>query len=63
MLFQIIGAIAQWERCLIAERVKAGLEHARGQGKPLGLPPRRVLTKEEIVELRKERAVSKTSEC
>ncbi len=29
MLFQIIGAIAQWERGLIAERVKAGLQHAR----------------------------------
>jgi DNA invertase Pin-like site-specific DNA recombinase len=24
MMFQIIGAIAQWERSLIAERVKAG---------------------------------------
>ena len=29
MLFQIIGAIAQWERSLIAERVRAGLQHAR----------------------------------
>ena len=26
MLFQIIGAIAQWERSLIAERVRAGLQ-------------------------------------
>jgi DNA invertase Pin-like site-specific DNA recombinase len=55
MLFQIIGAIAQWERSLIAERVKAGLQHARNQGKRLGRPPRRVLTKEEITTLRKER--------
>ena len=38
MLFQIIGAIAQWERSLIAERVKAGLQHARNQGKRLGRP-------------------------
>jgi len=60
MLFQIIGAIAQWERSLIAERVKAGLQHARSQGQQLGRPPRRVLTKEEIVKLRKERTVSKT---
>ena len=60
MLFQIIGAIAQWERCLIVERVRAGLQHARQQGKRLGRPPRRVLTKEEIAKLRKERFVSKT---
>ena len=60
MLFQIIGAIAQWERSLIVERVKAGLDHARRQGKRLGRPPRRVLTREEIAKLRKERVVSKT---
>lgn len=60
MLFQIIGAIAQWERSLIGERVRAGLQHARSQGRRLGRPPRRILTKEEIMKLRKERAVSKT---
>jgi len=60
MLFQIIGAIAQWERSLIVERVKAGLQHARSQGKRLGRPPRRVLTKEEIAKLRKERVALKT---
>jgi DNA invertase Pin-like site-specific DNA recombinase len=56
MLFQIIGAIAQWERSLIGERVRAGLQHARNQGKRLGRPPRRVLTPEEITKLRKERS-------
>jgi DNA invertase Pin-like site-specific DNA recombinase len=60
MLFQIIGAIAQWERSLIAERVRAGLLYAKSQGQRLGRPPRRVLTREEIAKLRKERAVSKT---
>lgn len=55
MLFQIIGAIAQWERSLIAERVRAGLQHARNQGKRLGRPPLRVLTPEEVTKLRKER--------
>lgn len=60
MLFQIIGAIAQWERSLIAERVKAGLQNARNQGKRLGRPPLRVLTKREIAKLRKERVTSKT---
>jgi DNA invertase Pin-like site-specific DNA recombinase len=37
MLFQIIGAIAQWERSLIAERVRAGLQHARSKGKRWGV--------------------------
>jgi DNA invertase Pin-like site-specific DNA recombinase len=60
MLFQIIGAIAQWERSLIAERVRAGLQHARSQGRRLGRPPCRVLTPKEIVKLRKERIRSKT---
>ena len=60
MLFQIIGAIAQWERSLIGERVRAGLQHARSQGKRLGRPPRRVLSKQEIRKLRNERLASKT---
>ena len=48
MLFQIIGAIAQWERSLIVERVKAGLQHARSKGKRLGRPSLRELKPEEI---------------
>jgi len=56
MLFQIIGAIAQWERSLIVERVRAGLQHARSQGKRLGRPPLRVLKPKDVAELRRERA-------
>lgn len=59
MLFQIIGAIAQWERSLIVERVKAGLQYARSQGKRLGRPPLRALTPVEIAKLQKERIRSK----
>ena len=55
MLFQIIGAIAQWERSLIVERVKAGLQHARQQGKRLGRPSLRQLTADEIAKLRSDR--------
>ncbi len=35
----ILGAIAEFERARIAERVKAGLERARSQGRRLGRPP------------------------
>jgi DNA invertase Pin-like site-specific DNA recombinase len=34
----ILGAIAEFERARIAERVKAGLQRARTQGKRLGRP-------------------------
>jgi len=35
----ILGAIAEFERARIAERVKAGLVRARAQGSRLGRPP------------------------
>jgi DNA invertase Pin-like site-specific DNA recombinase len=37
--FQIIAAMAEFERTLIQERVKAGLRNARAKGKRLGRPP------------------------
>jgi putative DNA-invertase from lambdoid prophage Rac len=40
--FQILGAMAEFERNLIRERVKMGLRNARAKGKRLGRP-RRVL--------------------
>ena len=38
-VFTIIAAIAQLERSLIAERVRAGLRRARAEGRRLGRPP------------------------
>ncbi len=38
LLFQVVGAIAEFERSLIRERVVLGLERARKQGKRLGRP-------------------------
>jgi len=38
LMFQIIGAMAEFERALIQERVKAGLPNARAKGKRLGRP-------------------------
>ncbi len=38
LLFHIVGAVAQFERDLIAERVPAGLAHARAMGKHIGRP-------------------------
>jgi len=38
-MFQIIGAMAEFERSLIQERVRAGLRNADLKGKTLGRPP------------------------
>lgn len=39
MVFTVLGAVAELERSLIAERVRAGLRNARVKGKRLGRPP------------------------
>jgi DNA invertase Pin-like site-specific DNA recombinase len=36
LMFQIIGAMAEFERALIQERVRAGLRNAQAKGKQLG---------------------------
>jgi DNA invertase Pin-like site-specific DNA recombinase len=38
MVFTCLGAVAELERSLIVERVKAGLRNARAKGKTLGRP-------------------------
>jgi DNA invertase Pin-like site-specific DNA recombinase len=38
LMFQIIGAMAEFERALIQERVRAGLRSARARGQRLGRP-------------------------
>jgi len=38
MVFTVLGAVAELERSLIAERVRAGLRNAKAKGKRLGRP-------------------------
>jgi DNA invertase Pin-like site-specific DNA recombinase len=38
LMFQVIGAMAEFERSLIQERVKAGLRNAKAKGVQLGRP-------------------------
>jgi DNA invertase Pin-like site-specific DNA recombinase len=51
MVFTVLGAVAELERSLIVERVKAGLRNAKAKGKRLGRP-RRLLDTKTIVALR-----------
>jgi DNA invertase Pin-like site-specific DNA recombinase len=53
LVFQMIGAVAQFERSLIGERVKSGLANARAKGKALGRPPLRELLRTDIQEIRR----------
>ena len=54
MLFQLLGVFAEFERSMIRERVLAGLDRARSQGKRLGRPPVPPLTVDKIKSLREE---------
>ena len=38
MVFTVLGAVAELERSLIVERVRAGLRNARAKGRRLGRP-------------------------
>jgi DNA invertase Pin-like site-specific DNA recombinase len=42
MVFTVLGAVAELERNLIVERVRAGLRHARAKGKRLGRPKKSI---------------------
>ena len=38
-MFQMLGVFAEFERAIIQERVRAGLQRAKREGKRLGRPP------------------------
>ncbi len=52
-MFSVIGAVAQLERDIIRERVKAGVAQARRRGKQLGRP-KKVFRRDEVERLRAE---------
>jgi DNA invertase Pin-like site-specific DNA recombinase len=51
MIFTVLGSVAELERSLIVERVRAGLRNARSKGKQLGRP-RTILDASRIATLR-----------
>ncbi len=52
MVFTVLGAVAELERSLIAERVKAGIRNARAKGKRIGRPPLREFNRDEVEKIR-----------
>jgi len=59
LVFQMIGAVAHFERSLIGEPVKSRLANARAKGKVLGRPPLRRLTRKETAKLRRQRRMER----
>ena len=55
LMFQIIGAMAEFERSLIRERVCCGLKNAVAHGQKLGRP-RRIVNGDEMARLREQGA-------
>jgi len=66
MVFTVLGAVAELERSLIVERVKAGLRNARAKGKRLGRP-KKFLDGSKIARLREAgrswRKIARAMEC
>jgi DNA invertase Pin-like site-specific DNA recombinase len=61
MVFTILGSVAELERSLIGERVKAGLRNAKANGVRLGRPPLRELSIAEVRQLKRERRKTRES--
>jgi DNA invertase Pin-like site-specific DNA recombinase len=59
VVISLLATMAKQERLRMGERVRAGIQRARKQGKRHGRPPLRRLTAEETANLRKERLRSK----
>lgn len=63
LLFQIFGALAQYERALTQERVRAGLAAAQRRGRRGGRPPAIAAEKLESVMAVLEQGASKAAVC
>jgi DNA invertase Pin-like site-specific DNA recombinase len=63
LLFHVFGALAQYERALIQERVMAGLAAAKRRGRTGGRPPAIVGEKLETILAALESGMSKAAVC
>lgn len=66
LMFQLLGAFAEFEKNLIQEKVRAGLSNARAKGKHLGRPEKG-LDRERLFEMRGRgltmRAIAQSLDC
>jgi DNA invertase Pin-like site-specific DNA recombinase len=55
MMFQMCGVFAEFERAMMADRIKAGLNRARAEGKQIGRPKVSAQVEDRIRELRSQK--------
>jgi DNA invertase Pin-like site-specific DNA recombinase len=55
MMFQMCGVFAEFERAMMADRIKAGLSRARAEGKQIGRPKVSAQVEDRIRELRSQK--------
>ena len=60
LTFQVLGAVAEFEREMLRERVKAGMAQAKRSGKRIGRPALRHFSSREVERLRTLRAQGKS---
>lgn len=51
-MFQMMGVFAEFERAMIQDRIRAGLDRAKAQGKRLGRPPLDDAKRDEVLQAR-----------
>jgi DNA invertase Pin-like site-specific DNA recombinase len=56
LTFQVLGAVAEFEREMLRERVRAGMAQAKRAGKKVGRPARRQFHQSDIEKMRVLRA-------
>jgi DNA invertase Pin-like site-specific DNA recombinase len=61
LVFTILGALAEMERCLIVDRVRSGMRNARAKGVHVGRPPLRSFSAAEAEQIRMARKTEKSS--
>jgi DNA invertase Pin-like site-specific DNA recombinase len=60
LTFQVLGAVAEFEREMLRERVKAGMAQAKRSGKRIGRPALRHFSRSDIEQVRLSRAQGKS---
>jgi len=58
LCFQIFGSLAEWEREMIRERIRAGLDRARAHGAKLGRPSKMSDSLRSAVVLRRDKGMA-----
>lgn len=62
LLFQMLGAIAEFERELIRDRVRDGMKRAKEKGSPLGRPKKKLNIKEVLSLYQELKSLRKTAD-